>query len=48
MKRDQTIEYEAPNADVLELEVEQGFSLSFGDEGEPGQDSGYNDYEDEL
>lgn len=43
MKRTQTVDYQAPSADVLELEVEQGFSASYGDVGEPGQDSDYND-----
>lgn len=43
MKRTQTVDYQAPSADILELEVEQGFSASYGDYGEPGQDSGYND-----
>ena len=48
MRRTQIIGYQAPDMDVMELEVEIGFSASYGDYGEPGQDSGYNDYDDEL
>jgi len=48
MRRTQTNDYQAPNIDVMELEVERGFSASYGDYGEPGQDSGYNDYEEDL
>lgn len=48
MKRTQTIDYQAPSVDVLELDVEQGFSASYGESGEPGQDSGYNDSDWEL
>lgn len=41
--------YTAPTLEVEYAEVEQGFSLSgFGDSGNPGQDSGYNDYEEDL
>lgn len=36
--------YTAPELSVEYVKVEQGFSLSnYGDYGEPGQDSGYND-----
>lgn len=48
MKRNQTVDYQAPDVEVLELEVEQGFSASFGGNGKPGQDSGYNDYDGDL
>lgn len=42
--------YSAPILEVQELEVEMGFSMSssYGDYGEPGQDSGYNDSDFEL
>lgn len=41
--------YHTPDFEVVELEVEQGYSLSdYGDYGEPGQDSGYNDYDGDL
>lgn len=42
--------YSAPTLEVQELEVEMGFSMSssYGDYGEPGQDSGYNDSDFEL
>ena len=40
--------YSVPQMEVQELEVERGFSLSYGGEGEPGQDSGYNDTDFEL
>ncbi|MBQ6689493.1 MAG: hypothetical protein IJN02_09720 [Bacteroidales bacterium] len=36
--------YEAPFLEVTEIQVEQCVLIgSYGDEGEPGQDSGYND-----
>lgn len=36
--------YEAPCVEVTEMQVEQSvLSGSYGDAGEPGQDSGYND-----
>ena len=35
--------YEAPRVEVTEMQVEQCIlSGSYGDPGEPGQDSGYN------
>lgn len=41
--------YVAPSLDVEQIEVERGFGLSgFGDSGDPGQDSGYNDYDEDL
>ncbi|MBQ8493460.1 MAG: hypothetical protein IJ464_04185 [Alistipes sp.] len=41
--------YTAPALTIEDVMVERGFNLSgFGDNGEPGQDSGYNDYDDEL
>ena len=40
--------YSVPQMEMQELEVERGFSLSYGGEGEPGQDSGYNDSDFEL
>lgn len=42
--------YSTPTLEVQELEVEMGFSLSstYGDFGEPGQDSGYLDSDFEL
>ena len=40
--------YEAPNFDVIETVVEAGFSLSFGDAGEAGQDGDIFDYDGEL
>lgn len=42
--------YSAPTLEVQELEVELGFSISsaYGDYGEPGQDSDYNDSDFEL
>ena len=41
--------YVAPSLDVEQIEVEHGFGLSgFGDSGDPGQDSGYNDYDEDL
>lgn len=48
MKRVQTTNYQAPSAEVVELEVERGFSASYGDAGDAGQDSGYNDYDGDL
>lgn len=40
--------YTEPSLSVEYVEVEQGFSASYGDYGEPGQDSGYNDSDWEL
>lgn len=40
--------YSVPVLEMQELEVERGFSLSYGGEGEPGQGSGYNDSDFEL
>ena len=40
--------YEAPNFDVVLAVVEAGFSLSFGDAGEAGQDGDIFDYDGEL
>lgn len=42
--------YSAPALEVQEVEVEMGFSLSstYGGNGEPGQDSDYNDSDFEL
>ncbi len=42
--------YSSPTLEVQELEVELGFSISsdYGDYGEPGQDSDYNDSDFEL
>lgn len=42
--------YTIPSLEVEELVVERGFSLSsnYGDYGEPGQGSGYNDNDYEL
>ena len=42
--------YTVPTLGVEELVVERGFSLSsnYGDYGEPGQGSGYNDNDYEL
>jgi len=40
--------YTSPELLVEYVEVEQGFSASYGDLGEPGQDSGYNDSDWEL
>lgn len=42
--------YSAPAVEVLDVEVEMGFSLSssYGDYGEPGQGSDYNDSDFEL
>lgn len=42
--------YSAPALEVQDVEVEMGFSLSstYGDYGEPGQDSDYNDSDFEL
>ena len=42
--------YAVPTLGVEELVVERGFSLSsnYGDYGEPGQGSGYNDNDYEL
>lgn len=42
--------YSTPELEVQEVEVEMGFSLSssYGESGEPGQDSGYNDSDFEL
>lgn len=48
MKRTQTYDYQAPDMDIMELAVEQGFTASYGDVGDPGQDSGYNDSDWEL
>ena len=48
MKRTQTNDYQAPMLDVVEFDVEQGFSASYGDFGEPGQDSDYNDFDGDL
>lgn len=40
--------YTAPSLEVEEVKVEYGFIGSYGDEGEPGQDSGYNDTDFDL
>ena len=42
--------YAVPSLSVEELVVEKGFSLSsnYGDDGAPGQGSGYNDIDYEL
>ena len=42
--------YSVPVLEMQELEVEKGFSLSltYGENGEPGQGSGYNDSDFEL
>ena len=41
--------YEAPCMEIAEMQVEQCvLSGSYGDPGKPGQDSGYNDFIDEL
>lgn len=42
--------YSAPAIEVQDVEVEMGFSYSssYGDYGEPGQDSDYNDSDFEL
>lgn len=49
MKRE-VLKYSAPTLEVQEVEVELGFSISstYGDYGEPGQDSGYLDSDFEL
>ncbi len=40
--------YSTPAITVEDVMVEHGYSYSYGDYGEPGQDSGYNDYDDDL
>ena len=40
--------YTAPALEGEYVEVERGFSASYGDAGDAGQDSGYNDYEGDL
>lgn len=42
--------YSAPTLEVQDVDVEMGFSISsaYGDYGEPGQDSDYNDSDFEL
>ncbi len=40
--------YTTPSLWVEEVKVENGFIGSYGDDGQPGQDSGYNDYEGDL
>ena len=42
--------YSAPAMEMQEVEVEMGFSLSstYGGDGEPGQNSDYNDSDFEL
>lgn len=42
--------YSTPTLEVQEVEVEMGFAISssYGDYGEPGQDSGYNDSDFDL
>lgn len=42
--------YSAPALEVQDVKVEMGFSISstYGDYGEPGQDSDYNDSDFEL
>ncbi|MBR4028945.1 MAG: hypothetical protein IKJ08_05115 [Alistipes sp.] len=42
--------YSAPALEVQDVEVEMGFAISssYGDYGEPGQDSGYNDSDFDL
>lgn len=40
--------YTMPAIEVEDVAVENGFTGSYGDEGAPGQNSGYNDYENEL
>lgn len=48
MKKTQATYYQAPLFDVVEVDVEHGFSGSYGDPGEPGQDSGFNDFDGDL
>lgn len=42
-----TMNYSAPEVELVEVAVESGFQTSptWGDEGEAGQDLGFNDYE---
>lgn len=48
MKRIETKNYESPEFEILEVQVESGFSTSYGDLGDAGQDSDYNDYGGDL
>lgn len=43
MKRDYSIEYTAPVLEVITTFVEQGFTASFGNEGEAGDNFDIND-----
>ena len=45
-----TMNYLAPEVELVEVAVESGFTNSptFGNEGMAGQDLGFNDYEDEF
>ncbi|MBQ8367285.1 MAG: hypothetical protein IJX40_06060 [Alistipes sp.] len=42
--------YSTPTLEVEDVKVEKGYSLSnpYGDYGEAGQQSGYNDYDEDL
>ena len=46
MKTNNSMEYTAPALEVITTLVEQGFSASFGYEGEAGDDFDVNDYGD--
>ena len=43
-----TMEYTAPEMEIVLATVENGFQTSFGDEGMAGQDGDIYDYEGEL
>lgn len=48
--KSEVLKYSTPTLEMQEVEVELGFSISstYGDYGEPGQDSGYLDSDFEL
>lgn len=48
MKSNTTLEYTAPEMEVILTAVESGFQASFGDAGQAGQDFGFNDYDQEF
>lgn len=43
-----TMNYSAPEVELVEVAVESGFQTSFGDKGMAGQDGDIYDYDDEL
>lgn len=40
--------YSVPVLEIQDLEVERGFALSYGDAGDAGQTSSYNDLDSDL